>query len=301
MDKERIANAKNTLEKCLEAVNRIENGEPEKRVLQELNINQNEFRRILWDKKLSIDNYEGDGIPSYYIPILTPEEKLFCEIFSITRVEVEGEFYAIMDRNSEMFPSDLKETFPIVLSTLAEREQMVIKEKYYEDKTFEEIAKPYHVTRERIRQIESKALRKLRHPSRKNILLNGKAVYDAEMELRELHSQNELRIIELKKEEEKRIREELIKMRSEGGFENSPYADHPSPSDLMDVDICELELSVRSYNVLRRAGINTIGEITNLSYADLSRLRNMGRKSADEIATKLKELGLELRRSEVDD
>ncbi len=61
-----------------------------------------------------------------------------------------------------------------VLATLQSREKDIIVLRYglngEEPETLEEIGKKYHVTRERIRQIEAKAIRKLRHPSRSNIL-----------------------------------------------------------------------------------------------------------------------------------
>jgi DNA-directed RNA polymerase subunit alpha len=61
-----------------------------------------------------------------------------------------------------------------------------------------------------------------------------------------------------------------------------------------DMSIDELELSVRSYNCLKRAGINTVAELTNKTAEDMMKVRNLGRKSLDEVLAKLKELGLEL-------
>lgn len=57
----------------------------------------------------------------------------------------------------------------------------------------------------------------------------------------------------------------------------------------------ELDLSVRSYNCLKRAGINTIQELTNKSEAEMMRVRNLGRKSLDEVKNKLAALDLSLR------
>ena len=65
---------------------------------------------------------------------------------------------------------------------------------------------------------------------------------------------------------------------------------------VMSVD--ELELSVRSYNCLKRAGINTVEELTNKSQEDMMKVRNLGRKSLEEVLAKLKELGLQLNSSE---
>ena len=62
---------------------------------------------------------------------------------------------------------------------------------------------------------------------------------------------------------------------------------------VMNID--ELELSVRSYNCLKRANINTVGELINKSEDDMMKVRNLGRKSLDEVINKLKDLGLSLK------
>lgn len=63
---------------------------------------------------------------------------------------------------------------------------------------------------------------------------------------------------------------------------------------VLEMNIDELELSVRSYNCLKRAGINTVEELTNRTSEDMMKVRNLGRKSLEEVLAKLKELGLEL-------
>ncbi len=67
---------------------------------------------------------------------------------------------------------------------------------------------------------------------------------------------------------------------------------------VLEMSIDELELSVRSYNCLKRAGINTVEELTNKTPEDMMKVRNLGRKSLDEVLAKLKELGLQLNPSE---
>ena len=67
---------------------------------------------------------------------------------------------------------------------------------------------------------------------------------------------------------------------------------------VLEMNIDELELSVRSYNCLKRAGINTVEELTNKSQEDMMKVRNLGRKSLEEVLAKLKELGLQLNSSE---
>ncbi len=63
---------------------------------------------------------------------------------------------------------------------------------------------------------------------------------------------------------------------------------------VLEMNIDELELSVRSYNCLKRAGINTVEELTNKTSDDMMKVRNLGRKSLEEVLAKLKELGLSL-------
>ena len=67
---------------------------------------------------------------------------------------------------------------------------------------------------------------------------------------------------------------------------------------VLEMSIDELELSVRSYNCLKRAGINTVEELCNRTPEDMMKVRNLGRKSLEEVLAKLKELGLELNQSE---
>ena len=67
---------------------------------------------------------------------------------------------------------------------------------------------------------------------------------------------------------------------------------------VMEMNIDELELSVRSYNCLKRAGINTVAELCNKTQDDMMKVRNLGRKSLEEVLAKLKELGLSLNSSE---
>ena len=70
--------------------------------------------------------------------------------------------------------------------------------------------------------------------------------------------------------------------------------DSEDPGEIMNMNIDELELSVRSYNCLKRAGINTVEELCNKTSEDMMKVRNLGRKSLDEVLAKLKELGLSL-------
>ncbi len=66
----------------------------------------------------------------------------------------------------------------------------------------------------------------------------------------------------------------------------------------LEMTIEELDLSVRSYNCLKRAGINTVEELTEKTEDDMMKVRNLGKKSLEEVIQKLEELGFSLKPSE---
>ncbi len=67
---------------------------------------------------------------------------------------------------------------------------------------------------------------------------------------------------------------------------------------VLEMTIEELDLSVRSFNCLKRAGINTVEDLINKSEEDMMKVRNLGRKSLDEVVAKLESLGFDLRKDE---
>jgi DNA-directed RNA polymerase subunit alpha len=73
-----------------------------------------------------------------------------------------------------------------------------------------------------------------------------------------------------------------------------PAEDEDQPSDYM-ITVEDLNLSVRSYNCLKREGINSVGDLVQKSESELMDIRNFGQKSIDEVKAKLEELGLGLR------
>ncbi len=80
---------------------------------------------------------------------------------------------------------------------------------------------------------------------------------------------------------------EIMVVKSENGKEK-----------VLEMTIEELDLSVRSFNCLKRAGINTVEDLINKTEEDMMKVRNLGRKSLDEVVTKLSSLDLELRSDE---
>ena len=74
--------------------------------------------------------------------------------------------------------------------------------------------------------------------------------------------------------------------------------DDDEKEKVLEMSIDELELSVRSYNCLKRAGINTVEELINKTPEDMMKVRNLGRKSLEEVQAKISELGFHFRPSE---
>jgi DNA-directed RNA polymerase subunit alpha len=83
-----------------------------------------------------------------------------------------------------------------------------------------------------------------------------------------------------------------------GGVEIMVEKEEDKKEKVLEMTIEELDLSVRSYNCLKRAGINTVEELADKSEDDMMKVRNLGKKSMEEVKHKLNELGLGLRSEE---
>ncbi len=94
----------------------------------------------------------------------------------------------------------------------------------------------------------------------------------------------------------RQIIEHLVPIAELSGKPMVPAAAIPAPTDgkHTSISIEELELSVRAYNCLKRANINSLGELLKLSYDDLMNIKNFGKKSADEVIERLRQFGLTL-------
>ena len=74
--------------------------------------------------------------------------------------------------------------------------------------------------------------------------------------------------------------------------------DEDRQQKVLEMSIEDMDLSVRSYNCLKRAGIHTVEDLTKKSEDDMLKVRNLGRKSLDEVISKLRSYGLDLKSSE---
>jgi hypothetical protein len=167
---------------------------------------------------------------------------------------------------------------------LTEREHGVICLRFIQNMTYYDVGEVYGVTRERIRQVEMRALRKMLRPTCKRIMQKG--FYRWAME-------------EIEAQADQRAAEAVAKFKRDWMEEHEAEqfrAEQEKEADLrervLNQSIDELDLSVRSYNCLKRANVNTVRDLTERTEESMYCVRNLGRRSLEEIRDKLASLGL---------
>lgn len=176
----------------------------------------------------------------------------------------------------------------IVKKTLTPREEEILELRYEEGKTLEEIAKIYGITRERVRQIITKGIMRLKHSSRTNILFrDNERITERDSLIKQIDDE----ILELRKKL-KYYQEANLKLELPEKIQNDVS---------LNLRIEDLDLSTRSFRCLERAGIEFVSEITEKTEEEMMKIRNLGRKSLKEIKQKLKEMNLSLKENIFDD
>ena len=166
----------------------------------------------------------------------------------------------------------------IIQKTLTEREGRVLDMRYKRYMTMAAIGEEYGLRAERIRQIEAKGVRKLRHPSRSRYILMGMEGYINY--LRDTAVDERLR--EYKKEIislEKKIAE----------LTDTEYEEEKN--ELENAPLAELDLSVRTFNILYRAGYSTVKELLDADAEKIVSLPNLGLKNFSDLIDVLSEKG----------
>lgn len=165
----------------------------------------------------------------------------------------------------------------VMAKCLSERENKVLQMRYEWGMTLEEAGKECGVTRERIRQVEVKALRKLRNPIR----IQAMRAIPFE-EYKQVCAEN----AQLKKQVEI-LTYQLNEKNNTNLSSNEIIA--KVPVEIRPLE--ELDLSIRSYNCLKRASCNTVGDVKKLiDEGTLERVRNLGKKSYMEVVEKINEV-----------
>lgn len=174
------------------------------------------------------------------------------------------------------------------IETLHPKERDIVFLHYREEKPMTEIARSYNLTNERIRQIIKKAIFKLRSPGRIIYIEDG-LEYNQKDYIQEKYSLSKRRI-ELMAESarldklEGNLKSRAAKLEAAGQRDIEELGE-PWENVMTD-------LSVRSYNCLRRSGMHTVGQIIkSIENGRILNVRNLGRKSCDELVQTLRSLG----------
>lgn len=181
------------------------------------------------------------------------------------------------DEPTELTP-DVLAGIEYALSTLNEREQLVLCRRYKEQKTLREIGEEIGVKQERSRQIETAALRKLR--SRRNMSFMTKGVDGY--------------IKERCKIEYERGYQVGYSAGYQQGVDEAPQGISKAGMSvtIVSLPIEALDLSVRSYNALRKAGYVTIGDLLKVDEKEIIHIKNLGTKQRQEVAVSLYRYGI---------
>ena len=202
-----------------------------------------------------------------YLNSIKSDAKLFGFMYPETLIESLD-----FDERADIsyIENHIEENLDLALKTFKEREARIFNLVYKYGYTAKAVGLKEGITGERVNQIVRKTLRRLRMPQRKNILQYGQEYFDLQENIEQLKVEYRKKIEELKY---KIANHESIEIEKD---------------DLVEYSKIEnLDLSVRSYNCLKRARINTIGELTQKTEEDMMRVRNLGRKSLKEIKDKL--------------
>ena len=258
----------------------IKGGMPESEACRAHGMNQARIRSLFYRADTGAMPHARkveEGDEPWTLPTLCFEERLFAAVVPGTKLKD--------------VPSDVVGTMRKAMKTLTARERQVLHMRLGECMTLEECGEVLGVTGQRVRQVEAKALRKMRHPSRIHYIKAGEGWYREQKRIRlEAEIEYEKRIIEANRAD----RRKLEHLRSERLRMIDKDLNGPDMDEVTGIEV--LELSVRAYNCLARAGIDTIGKLKGMTREDLMRVRNLGRKSMEEVIARLfEETGVRIR------
>ena len=221
------------------------------------------------------------NVYKHYQEIVDNAENLLRAVLKV------GEDVELKDAGVD-FNDDIITGVYAALASIEPRKQTAIKLRYFEHKTLDAISEYFGLSVERCRQIINEALRDLRQPRQKSLItygfngcfenINNISNQEYIKSFNDGFTQGYERAINNVRKQEKYIKSEI---------KNIDRDDVYSTTIIEDLD-----LSVRSYNCLKRAGFNTVMNLTNIEEDKILKIRNLGLKCCKEIATKLKDLGI---------
>ena len=196
------------------------------------------------------------------------EVKAYLETLEASSLYPYSMIYEIIETKEPIMLS-LETITNALVSTLNERERRILEMHYRDGMTLENIGAREGVSKERIRQILAKAVRKMKNPRFiKKMEVIPKSDYI------ELETKYKALLAEREEPSEQ------------------PASETMAEIPIRHTPIEKLELSVRSYNCLKRSKKDTIGDVMDMTFTEMLHIRNLGRRSAEEIANRLADMGL---------
>jgi predicted DNA-binding protein YlxM (UPF0122 family) len=191
----------------------------------------------------------------------------------------------------ELMDEDHEAGLEKALGRLDSRERRCIHMMYKDGLSLEEMAGLLNLSRERVRQITKKSLHKLRHPYYQQFIKLGVIGVAEKLELdhRKKTLDQRTRALEEREQTLKKAFEAINLVAKPYGYEPPDDSGEDSPQDHLDkMPIEELDLTVRSYNCLKRINVDTFKDLRELaSKGNMLRIRNLGVQSLNEILDKL--------------
>ena len=202
--------------------------------------------------------------------------------------------YAVTKDKAIVATSNFDDAWKYLKTTLSDREAEVLELRYEESMRLKEIADTLNISKERVRQIEDRALRRLRHPKRARILLYGSEYIDALEEFK--RATDEVRYKKFSPIIED-LKNKFNSVASELEFDDDSIREMIVQEALkkevfINFGLDDLDISIRTYNNLKRAGIKDIKDI--LEYSDkngLNMIPNFGISCFEELKKELHDFG----------
>ena len=176
-------------------------------------------------------------------------------------------YYHVFGEFVEEVPDNAEAAIEYVLNMLKKRDKAIVLARLKHYKTYAAIGREFHITGNRVAQVLQKNIRMMKNPARSRFLvdLNGQLQHDSDAE-----------------EAAREVRFQIVEKRKAEIVEGS----------IDEITLEDLDLTVRSYNCLRRAGIGTLTDISGLTLKELYGVRNLGRKGALEVLTVCEKYGV---------
>jgi hypothetical protein len=284
--KEKLDYMIDKMQRILDALEEIRDGDvTETAVLKKYGLDHKTFRNMVydhdWDAATRVDGRKKKGSAEKVegvIPTRSWAEDLFVEVYRIKDCSIP-------------IPDDVTERFEEVIPALPGNLPDVIFMLYRDGLTLKEAGEELGKSGERIRQLRERALRMLRNQRRTAYMLMGapgEEVYISRMRAEELKekAENDYTCRMMRKEIERLDRLIWAKKKI--------IKDEQEVIPIEEWDTLNIHLSVRGYNALKKSGVSTFGQLLALTYDDLLNIRNLGRKTAEDIMEELGKAGFTL-------